>query len=50
MMSPCNKICVIDAITKTCDGCGRTLQEITNWTRYTEEQRRVIMERLKEKP
>lgn len=46
MQSPCEKICVIDPVTRTCSGCGRTLEEIANWTRYSDAERARIMARL----
>jgi predicted Fe-S protein YdhL (DUF1289 family) len=29
-----------------CVGCGRTLAEIGNWSRYSEDERRAIMDSL----
>jgi predicted Fe-S protein YdhL (DUF1289 family) len=47
--SPCIKLCTLDPETKTCLGCGRTLDEIANWTRYGEAEREAIMARLPER-
>jgi predicted Fe-S protein YdhL (DUF1289 family) len=47
MQSPCIRVCQIDRQTRTCLGCGRTIDEITLWTRYTEEERKKIMENVK---
>lgn len=44
--SPCVRTCVIDQHSKFCIGCGRTLTEISYWTRYTREQRRDILREL----
>jgi len=44
--SPCRKLCAIDGASGRCIGCGRTLEEIANWLRYTPEQRRAIMRLL----
>lgn len=44
--SPCVRTCVIDQHSKFCIGCGRTLTEISYWTRYTREQRRHILREL----
>jgi predicted Fe-S protein YdhL (DUF1289 family) len=41
MQSPCRQICRIQA--KHCLGCGRTIEQITNWAKYTENQREEIM-------
>ena len=41
MKSPCIQICkLIDSI---CIGCFRTTSEITNWTKYTEEEREKVI-------
>jgi predicted Fe-S protein YdhL (DUF1289 family) len=45
-ISPCVQICQIDKETRLCKGCGRTIDEIREWTRYTEEERMVVMRRL----
>ena len=47
--SPCIKICVIDPVTKLCQGCGRTLQEIAQWSRLSEAERLAIMATLAER-
>ena len=44
--SPCVNTCVIDQQTKFCMGCGRTLHEISYWTRYTREERQCILQQL----
>ncbi|CAN7500044.1 DUF1289 domain-containing protein [Bosea sp. LjRoot237] len=44
--SPCIKICVIDPVSKLCQGCGRTLQEIAQWSRLSEAERLTIMATL----
>jgi predicted Fe-S protein YdhL (DUF1289 family) len=44
--SPCIKICTIDPVTQTCAGCGRTLSEIAQWTRFSPPERRRIMAEL----
>jgi hypothetical protein len=50
MKSPCINVCDIDKKTGTCKGCGRTIEEITNWSSLTEKERERVMERLKEGP
>jgi predicted Fe-S protein YdhL (DUF1289 family) len=47
--SPCIKICVIDPVNKLCQGCGRTLQEIAQWSRLSEAERLAIMATLAER-
>ena len=54
MKSPFVKVCKIkegiDYISLgsqlICVGCGRTLEQIRDWTTYTDEQRDSIMEKL----
>lgn len=47
--SPCNKICTLAADDGPCLGCGRSLDEIINWLRYSHEQRAMIMALLPER-
>jgi hypothetical protein len=44
--SPCVKICVYEAGAGLCRGCGRTLEEIADWTALSDAERRRIMEDL----
>ncbi|WEK49202.1 MAG: DUF1289 domain-containing protein [Candidatus Kaistia colombiensis] len=46
MISPCISVCVLDPQTELCEGCGRSLDEISQWSRMTENQRRAVMDRL----
>ena len=46
--SPCIKVCVLDA-RNVCVGCGRTIDEITQWARLTEEQRRLVVDRAQQR-
>ncbi|GJD59559.1 DUF1289 domain-containing protein [Methylobacterium dankookense] len=41
--SPCTKVCVLDARTGLCQGCGRTRDEIALWGSLSEAQRLAIM-------
>ena len=45
--SPCVKVCIIDNEERICVGCFRTISEITNWSKYTSQQRNIITEDLK---
>jgi len=45
-ITPCVQICRIDVESRVCSGCGRTIDEIREWTSYTEEERMAIMRRL----
>ena len=44
--SPCVGECVIDAASRYCRGCYRTLDEISFWVRYTPEVRKRVMQQL----
>ena len=32
--SPCIDICTIDRVSGECIGCGRTVEEVRNWTNF----------------
>ena len=43
--SPCIAVCDYDPIYKICVGCGRTTDEISLWTKMSEQEKnRVIKE------
>ena len=43
--SPCLGICNIDFdATDICQGCGRSINEIANWSVYTDEDKIVVNE------
>jgi uncharacterized protein len=44
--TPCTRVCVIDAGTKLCAGCGRSLDEIARWAAMTDAERQSIMREL----
>lgn len=44
--SPCIRICRIDAESRLCIGCWRTLDEIAAWGGMTETQRLAVMASL----
>ena len=46
--SPCNNNCKLNEKTEICEGCGRTIKEIMNWKFMTDEERKVIMQRVSE--
>lgn len=46
MISPCTKVCVMDAENRYCLGCARTLGEIARWGEMTDEERAEIMASL----
>jgi hypothetical protein len=44
--TPCIQVCVIDAGTGLCAGCGRTIEEIALWAAMTDAERKRIMRDL----
>jgi predicted Fe-S protein YdhL (DUF1289 family) len=48
--SPCNNMCTIDPDTGVCDGCGRTLDEISEWGWMTAEQKLAVLRRIGKDP
>ena len=44
--TPCNKVCVLDAASGLCIGCGRTGAEIGSWIGMNAVERRRIMAEL----
>jgi hypothetical protein len=46
MQTPCEKICIVDEPSGLCRGCGRSLDEITRWTAYSDAERARIMAEL----
>lgn len=44
--TPCILICSIDMATGFCHGCGRTRDEIGEWSNYTPDTRRQVMAEL----
>jgi predicted Fe-S protein YdhL (DUF1289 family) len=49
MLTPCIKVCAIDAATGLCAGCGRSLSEIAGWSAMSDPERRRIMRELPER-
>lgn len=45
-VTPCVSICRIDKETRTCEGCGRTIDQISAWTKMTDDERMAIMREL----
>jgi predicted Fe-S protein YdhL (DUF1289 family) len=43
--SPCINVCVLDA-SRTCIGCGRTIDEIARWGRMGAAEQRQVVARL----
>ena len=47
-ISPCTKNCALNTSTNICEGCGRTLEEIVEWMRMTDDEKQQEMNRLSE--
>jgi predicted Fe-S protein YdhL (DUF1289 family) len=46
IISPCEKICIVDPSSGLCRGCGRNLAEIERWTKYSDAERMQVMAEL----
>lgn len=46
VVSPCVKLCKIDANTSLCQGCLRTLEEITLWSKASSETKLAIWKKI----
>lgn len=44
--SPCIQVCVIHPTERICTGCLRSIDEIGAWSRFSDEERKAIMEDL----
>lgn len=44
--TPCVNICLLDAETGLCLGCGRTIEEIASWAAMSDSERRAVMDAL----
>ncbi len=45
--SPCVSKCKLNANTNTCEGCFRTSDEISNWTRYSVKQKETVLQLIR---
>lgn len=41
--SPCTRVCILDAASGLCEGCGRSRDEIALWGSMSEPQRLAVM-------
>lgn len=44
--SPCVKLCVVHPEARICVGCYRSIDEISNWSRMSSEERTAVMAAL----
>jgi len=47
MASPCQAICVMSDCGAHCVGCYRTLDEISRWMTYTQEEKKNVVANIK---
>ena len=45
-ITPCVSVCKIDKQTRKCTGCGRTIDQIKDWTKYSDQDRMNVMKEL----
>jgi predicted Fe-S protein YdhL (DUF1289 family) len=43
--SPCINVCRLDK-NNFCIGCFRTISEIANWTKYTDAEKMIVLDKL----
>lgn len=43
IQSPCTSVCRMNAATGYCEGCFRTIPEITEWSRADDDRKRAIL-------
>ena len=46
VQSPCIKVCVIHPEERLCVGCLRSIDEISRWSRMSEDERRAVLNDL----
>jgi predicted Fe-S protein YdhL (DUF1289 family) len=44
--SPCISVCRMDPRTQLCEGCARTIDEIANWSRYSDTDKQAVWQRI----
>ncbi|HAF54138.1 MAG TPA: DUF1289 domain-containing protein [Thauera sp.] len=47
--SPCTNVCRMSPDTGWCEGCQRTIEEITRWSRTDDDDRRAILAAIGER-
>lgn len=47
--SPCSDVCRMDPASGWCEGCLRTIDEITAWSRLSDDGKRAVLARLSER-
>ena len=49
LVSPCVGVCVLNAVTGFCQGCWRSVEEISNWRTMPRDRRMEVLKRLAER-
>ena len=49
VQSPCVRICVVHPEARICTGCYRTIDEISRWSRMTDDERQEVLDALPER-
>lgn len=44
--SPCISVCRMDPRTQLCEGCARTIDEIADWSRYSDADKQAVWQRI----
>ena len=44
--SPCTNICTMSKDGKLCLGCGRSIDEITNWSYFSNKEKEKIIKKI----
>lgn len=47
--SPCISVCEMDPASGLCSGCFRTLDEIAGWISFSNDEKRDVLSRLRER-
>lgn len=47
--SPCVSVCTMNPATGLCEGCLRNLDEIAQWSVYTDDEKRAVWTQLAER-
>jgi predicted Fe-S protein YdhL (DUF1289 family) len=47
--SPCISVCQMDPRSGLCEGCLRTLDEIAGWISFSDDEKREVLSRLRER-
>ena len=47
--SPCNNVCRMSPRTGLCEGCLRTIEEIASWSGMSDDEKRMVWQRIDER-